>query len=305
MKIQFVKNMKLWNIFFIAIMVISIGIIAVKGFNFGVDFTGGNLLELKFQNELNSKSFNEELDKIAQNYKVITSERRRVQFSKDETGVQNIVMIKTPIMSSTEKDGVLNSLKSVGNYDLRKTEQIGATIGNELKNSAILALILGTLLIIGYIAFRFEFKYAIAAIIAVLHDIIVAFGVISLLGFEINSTFIAAILTILGYSINDTIVIYDRIRENRKKMPSSDLGEVMDLSINQTLGRSFNTSFTTLLALVAIAVFGGESLRTFTITLIAGIVSGTYSSIFVASPMTYLIEKKFPKKNKTIKTETV
>jgi preprotein translocase subunit SecF len=295
-KIKFIKNMNLWYFFFVVVMVASITVMAVKGFNLGVDFTGGNLLELKFQNKIETKSFNDELDKLSVKYQELKSEKRRVQFSKDENDIESIVIIRTPEMKEERKLEILNELKSIGNYEVRKAEAIGATIGSELRNSAIMALIIGTLLIVGYIAVRFEFKYAVAAIIAVIHDIAIAFGVIALMGFEINSTFIAAILTILGYSINDTIVIYDRIRENRKKMPSTELGEVMDLSINQTLGRSLNTSITTLLALVAIAVFGGDSLRTFTITLIAGIAAGTYSSIFVASPMTYLIEKKFPKK---------
>ena len=305
MKIKFMKNMNLWYFFFVAIMVASIVVMSVKGFNLGVDFTGGNLLELKFQNAIDKDKFNGELNKLSEKYSVLKEQKRRVQFSKDENQVENTVIIRTPEIEEEKKVEILNELKVLGNYDIRKAEKIGAAIGSELRNSAILALIIGTLFIVGYIAVRFEFKYAVAAIIAVIHDIAVAFGVISLMGFEINSTFIAAILTILGYSINDTIVIYDRIRENRKKMPSTELGEVMDLSINQTLGRSLNTSITTLLALVAIAVFGGDSLRTFTITLIAGIASGTYSSIFVASPMTYLLEKKFPKKNNGVKAETV
>lgn len=305
MKIKFIKNMNLWYVFFVVVMAASITAMAAKGFNLGVDFTGGNLLELKFEKEINAKSFNAELDKLSGKYQVLKSEKRRVQFSKDEKEVENTVIIRTPEIEEEQKIEILNDLKSIGNYEVRKAEKIGAAIGSELRNSAIMALIIGTLLIVGYIAVRFEFKYAVAAIIAVIHDIVVAFGVIAIMGFEINSTFIAAILTILGYSINDTIVIYDRIRENRKKMPSTDLGEVMDVSINQTLGRSLNTSITTLLALVAIAVFGGESLRTFTLTLIAGITAGTYSSIFVASPMTYLIEKKFPKKNNGVKPEKV
>ena len=303
--IQFLKHMNLWYFIYAAVMVMAIGIIAVKGFNYGVDFTGGNLIELKFQNETSVNTVNAQLDKVAMTYNVVNKDKVRVQGSKDELGKNTVVIIRTPELSETEKAGVMEGLKAVGSYEVRKVDKIGATIGSELRNNAILALIIGTILIIGYISMRFEIRYALAAIIALVHDIIVAMGVISLLGFEVNATFIAAILTILGYSINDTIVGYDRIRESSKKTPNAEIGNLMDISINQVLGRSINTSVATLLALTAIALFGGDSLRTFTVTLIAGIASGTFSSIFVASPMTYLLEKKFPKKKDGIKVDTV
>ncbi|MFA6709411.1 MAG: protein translocase subunit SecF, partial [Fusobacterium sp.] len=145
--------------------------------------------------------------------------------------------------------------------------------------------------IILYITLRFQFKFAIAAILALMNDILIAVGGIALLGYEINTPFIAAVLTILGYSINDTIVVFDRIRETLKRKSDSNFGELLDKSINQVVTRSINTSVTTLLAIIAILVFGGDSLRTFITTLLIGTIAGTYSSIFIATPLVYLLEK--------------
>ena len=160
-----------------------------------------------------------------------------------------------------------------------------------MKWKAINSLLIASLLIVFYITIRFEFKFALAAIIALLHDVIITLGVISLMGAEINSPFIAAVLTILGYSINDTIVVFDRIRENLKKTPSKSLGLVIDNSITQVFRRSINTSVTTLLAIAAILIFGGASIRTFITALLIGVLAGTYSSIFVASPVVDILEK--------------
>ncbi|MGL5701970.1 MAG: protein translocase subunit SecF, partial [Cetobacterium sp.] len=187
---------------------------------------------------------------------------------------------------------LLTKLKDMGEYKLERAEKVGATIGQELKTSAIYALVIGGLLIVIYITMRYEFKFAIAGILTLLHDVTAALGVIALLGYEIDTPFIAAILTILGYSINDTIIIYDRIRESLRKKSDMTFGEVLNRSLNQVLVRSINTSVTTLLALVAILVFGGDSLRTFTTTLLVGIGVGTYSSLYIAAPLVYLFEKK-------------
>ena len=300
MRIQYIKYMKLWNFLFVAVMVAAIAVIAVNGLNYGIDFTGGTLIEVKYNKNMDKNVVEKALDTIAVKHKAFNSQKRYVTYSESEDGKGTIVLMRVPEVNENEREDILAQLKTqTGEFDIRKVEKVGATIGSELRNTAIWSLILGTILIILYITIRFEFKFALSAIIALLHDIIVAIGVIALFKFEVNSTFVAAILTILGYSINDTIVVFDRIRENRKKMPGEDLGQVMDISVNQVVGRSINTSMTTLLALVAIAIFGGDSLRTFTITLIAGIASGTYSSIFVASPMTYVFEKMFPKKKNT------
>ena len=162
--------------------------------------------------------------------------------------------------------------------------------------SAVYSLAIGTVMIVAYITMRFEFMFAVAGILALLHDIIIAIGGISLLGYEIDTAFIAAVLTILGYSINDTIVVFDRIRETLRKKSDLTFGEILNKSVNQVMVRSLNTSITTLLAVVAILIFGGESLRTFITTLLIGIMAGTYSSIFIATPLIYLLEKDRDKK---------
>ena len=195
-------------------------------------------------------------------------------------------------MSDKETEKLLTNLQTLGDYKLERAEKVGATIGEELKTSAIYALTIGGLLIVLYITMRYEFKFAIAGILTLLHDVTAALGVIALLGYEVDTPFIAAILTILGYSINDTIIIYDRIRESLRKKSDLTFGEVLNKSLNQVLVRSINTSVTTLLALVAILVFGGDSLRTFTTTLLVGIGVGTYSSIYISTPLVYLFEKK-------------
>ena len=189
---------------------------------------------------------------------------------------------------------ILENLQKLGTYTLDKEEKVGASVGDDLKKAAIYSLVIGSILIVLYITLRFEFSFAIGGILSLLHDIIIAVGFIALMGYEVDTPFIAAILTILGYSINDTIVIYDRIRENlrRKAKTGGSLEDVMNDSVNEVMVRSLNTSITTLFSVVAILVFGGASLKTFIMTLLIGILAGTYSSIFVATPIVYLLNKR-------------
>lgn len=211
-----------------------------------------------------------------------------VQISDDGT-----IIVRVPEISENDKGKVLNNLKELGSYTLDKEDKVGASIGDDLKKSAIYSLGIGAILIVIYITMRFEFSFAIGGILSLLHDIIIAVGFIALMGYEVDTPFIAAILTILGYSINDTIVIYDRIRENlKRKHKGWILEQCMDESINQTAIRSLNTSVTTLFSVIAILVFGGASLKTFIMTLLIGILAGTYSSIFVATPVVYLLNKR-------------
>ena len=189
-------------------------------------------------------------------------------------------------------------MKKIGNFEINKEEKVGASVGEELKTSAILALSIGAVLIILYITFRFEFTFAVAAVAALFHDLIIAIGVIALLGYEIDTPFIAAILTILGYSINDTIVVFDRIRENMKRKNRGTFEQCLDKSVNQVMIRSLNTSVTTLFAIIAILVFGGDSLKTFIMTLLIGILAGTYSSVFIATPLVYIFDKNKKGPNK-------
>ena len=288
MYIEVIKHSKKWITLSTISFMIFLGMFFVKGLNYGIDFTGGSLIQLNYSKGITLADVNKELDTLAVEIPQLVSTARKVQVSQSD----NNVIIRTAEMSDKETEELLVKLQTLGEYKLERAEKVGATIGEELKTSAIYALTIGGLLIVLYITLRYEFKFAIAGILTLLHDVTAALGVIALLGYEVDTPFIAAILTILGYSINDTIIIYDRIRESLRKKSDMTFGEVLNKSLNQVLVRSINTSVTTLLALVAILVFGGDSLRTFTTTLLVGIGVGTYSSIYISTPLVYLFEKK-------------
>ena len=288
--LHIIKRAKLYLTISIVAVVLSLVIFFVKGLNYGIDFSGGNLFQLKYNGTtVTLNQINENLDKLAEGLPQVNSNSRKVQISDDGT-----VIVRVPELSEADKDKVLNSLKELGTYTLDKEDKVGASIGDDLKKSAIYSLGIGAILIVIYITMRFEFSFAIGGILSLLHDIIIAVGFIALMGYEVDTPFIAAILTILGYSINDTIVIYDRIRENLKRRHNKNwtLEECMDESVNQTAVRSLNTSVTTLFSVIAILVFGGASLKTFIMTLLIGILAGTYSSIFIATPIVYLLNKR-------------
>ena len=293
MRVQIIGKSKLWLSISAVLVALALVSIMAKGLNLGIDFTGGSLFEIKFEKPVTLQEINPTLDEIGKSIPQFSANSRIAQV--DEKG---ILILRTQAIDETQKGTVLEGLKTYSKYEVLKSEKVGATVGKELLNSAILSLILGSLLIIAYISFRFELKFALGGVIALVHDIIIAIGVIALLGYEINSSFIAAILTILGYSINDTIVVYDRIRENLKRHKGLSLENIIDNSVNDVMTRSLNTSFTTLLAVLAVLIFGGDTLKSFMVTLLVGIGIGTYSSIFVASPIVYLLEGKLKSKIK-------
>ena len=293
MQIKIIENSKKFVGLSLVIVVLSLGAFFTKGLNYGIDFSGGNLFQLRFENPITLNDINNNLDEISKEINQVNPNSRKVQISEDNT-----VIIRTPELTETEKTEVLDSLKKIGNFDVNKEEKVGASVGEELKTSAIYALGIGAFLIILYITFRFEFTFAIAAVAALFHDLIIAVGVISLLGYEVDTPFIAAILTILGYSINDTIVVFDRIRENMKRKNKISFEACLDKSVNQVMIRSINTSVTTLFAIIAILVFGGDSLKTFIVTLLIGILAGTYSSVFIATPLVYFLDKNKKGPNK-------
>lgn len=286
MKIDIVNHTTKWLGVSAFVVIFAIAGLLFKGLNFGIDFSGGNLYQFKFEKNVTLGEVNSFFDEVSKDYPQLDGKSRKVQVSGENT-----VILRTSEMDENQKNDFLNTVENFGKYDLQKADKVGATIGEELKSSAFYALILGCILIVLYITIRFEFKFAMAAVIALFHDVIISVGGIALLGYEVNTPFIAAVLTILGYSINDTIVVFDRIRETLKRKKSPELGEAINISINQVMTRSINTSLTTFLAVIAILVFGGESLKTFITTLLIGVVAGTYSSIFVASPIVYLLEK--------------
>ena len=297
MQIEIIKNSKKFVGISAVFLIISIVVFFTKGLNYGIDFSGGNLFQVRFEKSITLNQVNENLDEIAKTINQVNSNSRKVQISEDNT-----VIIRTPELTEQEKNEVLDNLNKIGSFEINKEEKVGASVGEELKTSALLALGIGAVLIIMYITFRFEFTFAVAAVGALFHDIIIAIGVIALLGYEIDTPFIAAVLTILGYSINDTIVVFDRIRENMKRKNKGTFEQCLDQSVNQVMIRSLNTSITTLFGIIAILLFGGDSLKTFIMTLLIGILAGTYSSIFIATPLVYFMDKKKKGPNKGFKS---
>lgn len=288
--LHIIRKMKYYLSVSIILVVLSIIVFFAKGLNYGIDFTGGNLFQLKYNDKkVTLTEINENLDKLSEKLPQVNSNSRKVQISEDGT-----VILRVPELKEEDKKEVLNSLQELGAFNLDKEDKVGASIGDDLKKSAIYSLGIGAILIVLYITLRFEFSFAIGGILSLLHDIIIAVGFIALMGYEVDTPFIAAILTILGYSINDTIVIYDRIRENLKRRHNKNwtLEDCMDESVNQTAIRSLNTSITTLFSVIALLIFGGASLKTFIMTLLIGILAGTYSSIFIATPIVYILNKR-------------
>ena len=288
--LHIIRNIKYYLSVSIVLVVLSIVVFFAKGLNYGIDFTGGNLFQLKYNDkQITLTEINDNLDKLSEKLPQVNSNSRKVQISEDGT-----IILRVPELKEEDKKEVLNSLQELGAFNLDKEDKVGASIGDDLKKSAIYSLGIGAILIVLYITLRFEFSFAIGGILSLLHDIIIAVGFIALMGYEVDTPFIAAILTILGYSINDTIVIYDRIRENLKRRHTKNwtLEDCMDESVNQTAIRSLNTSITTLFSVIAILVFGGASLKTFIMTLLIGILAGTYSSIFIATPIVYILNKR-------------
>ena len=288
--LHIIRNIKYYLSVSIILVVLSIIVFFAKGLNYGIDFTGGNLFQLKYNDKkITLTEINENLDKLSEKLPQVNSNSRKVQISEDGT-----VILRVPELKEEDKKEVLNSLQELGAFNLDKEDKVGASIGDDLKKSAIYSLGIGAILIVLYITLRFEFSFAIGGILSLLHDIIIAVGFIALMGYEVDTPFIAAILTILGYSINDTIVIYDRIRENLKRRHNKNwtLEDCMDESVNQTAIRSLNTSVTTLFSVIALLIFGGASLKTFIMTLLIGILAGTYSSIFIATPIVYILNKR-------------
>ncbi|NLW25522.1 MAG: protein translocase subunit SecF [Clostridia bacterium] len=279
---DFVGKRKIW--YFLSLLVIIPGLfsLAVQGFNFGIDFAGGNLLQVKFQDETTIEEVRTALEKI------------NLQDSAIQPSEDNTFIIKTSVVDESQQDQVVNTLeKEIGSLEILRSEKVGPTIGKELRNAGILSLSIAIPLMIVYITIRFEFKFALAGIIALVHDILVTLGIFSIFQLEVDSTFIAAILTIFGYSINDTIVIFDRIRENLRMQKSKklELIPLINQSIKQSLTRSINTTISTLFVLIALFFFGGETTRLFALAIIIGIAAGAYSSIFIASPLWYEMKK--------------
>lgn len=272
---KIIEKKHIW--FGISLAIIALGLVfmVMRGFNWGIDFTGGNMLHFDIHQTYELSEARNVLEKLD-----IDFEAKKA----GDTGQE--LIIKTVDLSKEMQDEILDALKQKWpDTNLVRAETIDAIIGKELQKQAVIALIIANIGMLIYITFRFEFNSALAAVLALLHDVLIVLSFYAIFYIPVDSTIIAVILTIVGYSINDTIVIFDRVRENLKNMRKVPFEEVANLSISQTITRSVNTSLTTLLTITVLFLLGGETIKDFTLALIVGISAGTYSSIFIASPL--------------------
>ena len=282
-KFDLAGHRKIW--FLISALIIIPGIICmfVRGFNFGIDFTGGTIIDLKFAQPVTIAEVRTSLAKYGLDGSTIQLSGAQSDVTSSED-----VMIRTTDLEEEQRKEVMTTLRQdVGDYTVQREEKVGATIGGELITNALEALVISWALIILYVAYRFEWKFGVAAVLALIHDILIVLSVFSLTQRQIDSSFIAALLTIVGYSINDTIVIFDRIRENLRLhfRRNGDVNALVNTSIYQTLTRSLYTVFTVLFTTFALYFFGGETTKDFAFALLVGFSVGCYSSIFIASPL--------------------
>lgn len=301
---KFIKYTKVW--FAISILLILAGVGAMinnkiqhgKILAYGIDFTGGSVMEISFQKKVEAnqvEQFRRDMKQVFTD--VLFSKQEGQSVSEPQVIVTNEghFVVQTKNMSEEELQSVSKAIESkLGKFELVRFNTIGPKIGETLKQKAFVAIIIALIAIVLFIAYAFRkvpkkvspWKFGFAAIIALVHDILITVGVFALLGYEVNAFFITALLTIMGFSVHDTIVVFDRIRENLKKQGRDDtFGDVADISLNQTMARSINTSLSTLFPLIALYIWGAPAIHTFVFALIVGIVVGTYSSIYIASPL--------------------
>ncbi len=283
--VPFLKFRKIFYIVSLVMVLASVGLFFTKGLNFGIDFRGGILVEIKTDGPANIGALRDNLGSLGLG-----------DVSIQEFGEPDDVLIQLQRQDGDEKaqmTALAQVTEALGDsVTIRRSELVGPKVGDELKEAGIYSVVISLLLIMVYIWFRFEWQFAVASVVALLHDVLITIGFFVITGVQFDLATLAAILTVAGYSINDTVVVFDRIREYLRKFRKMELTDLLDLSINSTLSRTTMTSFTTLLALIALFAFGGEAIRGFTMALIFGIVVGTYSSICVASPLLVVLRLK-------------
>ena len=287
---KIIEKSKIWFSISLAIILIGVVLMATRGLNFGIDFKGGTKIVVDFGNSFDKV----EADGIVKEY-ATDAVTKTVESTQYE--------IKSKDLDETKTAELFDALKekySLEDSALISQSQIGPSVGKELTRNAVVAVLIACVAMLIYIVIRFEFNFGVAALTALLHDVLITLAVYAIFNIPVNSSFIAAMLTIVGYSINDTIVVFDRIRENSHSMRRSTPTEIANTSINKTLARSINTSLTTLIVIGAVNVFV-PTVREFSFPLLVGITAGAYSSIFIASPVWVIIKGKM-NKNKTVKT---
>ena len=278
--LNFVNYFKKFNYASLILVLLSLFFVVFKGLNYGIDFKGGTLIEIRVENKDTKVSdIRDSLNKLNLGDVNVKNFGEKSDFLiKIEKKLNNNESLISEIKTSLNQD-----LNEEVNY--RRIESVGPKVSSELLKSGIISIGLALLMMLFYIWFRFEWQFSLGSIIALFHDVIITLGIFSILSIEINLSIVAAVLTIVGYSMNDTVVIYDRIRENLSKFNKFEIDQVSNLSVNETLSRTLITSVTTLLALFSIFILGGEILKGFSFAMILGVIIGTYSSIFVASPV--------------------
>ncbi len=276
---DFMSKSKIFMGFSLLLIFASYALLFTKGLNYGIDFAGGTIVQVKY-------------DRPAPVKKIRTLLKADPMFasaSVTEFGAPEEVIIKIPTSSSSVStdigDKVRTLLKESGTFEVRRVDMVGPKVGSELREKGLMAMVLSILVILIYVSFRFEWRFALASILALVHDVSIALGAISLFGIDVNLDILAAILTILGYSLNDTIIVFDRIREGIQKSKIHDLFIIINESITKTLSRTTLTSLTTFFVVLTLFLFGGEIIHGFSFTMLVGVIVGTYSSIFIASPL--------------------
>lgn len=282
---KIIEKSKILFVISLAIMITGLAFFAKNGINYGIDFKGGTLVQINMKKDFNKQDVENIISKYVNDYTTNTAVNE-----KNETQLE----IRSNSLDENEIQPLFKDIKDkykLEDKDLISQQTIGPAVGQELRQKAMLAFVLANIAMLIYVAIRFEFKFGVAAILAIVHDILITVSVYAIFQIPINSSFIAAILTIAGYSINDTIVIFDRIRENTKKMRRVDSKEVANISITQTMSRSVNTTLTTLITIVSVYIFV-PSVREFAFPLAVGIACGAYSSIFIASPVWVMLKNR-------------
>ena len=292
LKIDFLKIKNIATILSVIAIISSLFFLVYKNLNFGIDFKGGTLIELKKDNDLTIAEIRSQLSGL------------NIGDIQIQTfGSDNIILIRIENSSNLVANADMNTIELIrsnlgDDITIQRTEIVGPKVSSELIQKGIIAIVIAVFLMLFYIWIRFEWQFSIGAVTALMHDVIITMGIFSLLQIEFNLSIIAALLTIIGYSMNDTVVVYDRIRENLRKYKQMNIYELINQSLNETMSRTLLTSVTTLLALFSLYFLGGEVLRGFTLAMIIGVFIGTYSSIFIASQMIlYLSVKRDWSKN--------
>ena len=270
---------KRFGLLSITVLILALGLIIGKGFNYGIDFAGGTLIQVQYEGKAPIEKVREAIDSDT------SYEGATVTFFGGEDEVVIRTKTSSKALGVDVGDQIRTLLQDTGNFEVRRVDMVGAKVGSELREKGLMAMVLAIIGILIYVSFRFEWRFAVASVMALMHDVTIAMGMIVLFNVEVNLDILAALLTILGYSLNDTIIVFDRIREGIRTIKDPDLGAIIDESVTRTLSRTTLTSLTTFFVVLTLYLFGGEIINGFSFTLLVGVIVGTYSSIFVASPI--------------------